>query len=294
MTVVAASGELTGDLPVGARVALENEGVFGISSGVRAPIVVGGRTWGTVIAGWKHDRPIAGDVESRVAQFTALVATAIANADTHAQLTASRARVVATADETRRRIERDLHDGAQQRLVHALVSLKLARRGMAETPELAADLVDEALEHAELANSELRDLAHGILPGALKSGGLRAAVDALVSRVRLPVSVDVTTERLPRALEATAYFIMAEALTNTAKHADASSAHVSAVVDDGALRLEVRDDGVGGARTDDGTGLVGLRDRAAALGGELTVRSAPGGGTVITARLPIRTAARAG
>jgi signal transduction histidine kinase len=294
MTVVAVTGGLAGGLPLGTSVTLDGEGLNGIRSAVRAPIVVGGRRWGMVIAGWTHAERLADDIESRVGQFTELVATAIANADTYAQLTASRARVVATADETRRRIERDLHDGAQQRLVHTLVSLKLARRGMAETPERAADLVDEALEHAELANSELRDLAHGILPGALKAGGLRPAVEALVSRVRLPVSVDVTPERLPPALEATAYFIIAEALTNTVKHAEASSAQVTVVVDDGVLHLEARDDGVGGASTDDGTGLVGLRDRASALDGELAVRSAPGGGTVVTATLPIPAAAAAG
>jgi signal transduction histidine kinase len=274
-------GHAVGSIAVAAR-------EHGIRSAVGAPIVVGGRLWGIVMAAWQHPEPRADDIESRVGEFTELAATAIANADSRAQLTASRARVVATADETRRRIERDLHDGAQQRLVHALIALKLARRGIAETPELAAELVDEALENAELANSELRDLAHGILPGSLKSGGLRAAVDALASRLRLPVSVDITAERLPPALEATAYFIIAEALTNTVKHADASSAQVTAVVDDGVLRLEARDDGVGGARNDDGSGLVGLRDRAAALDGELVFRSPAGEGTVITATLPIR------
>jgi signal transduction histidine kinase len=222
-----------------------------------------------------------------VAQFTELVATAIANAESRSELAASRARVVATADETRRRIERDLHDGAQQRLVHTVITLKLARRALGDADGPAVELVEEALEHAERATAELRELAHGILPAALSRGGLRAGVETLVSRMRMPVSVDVTAERLPPALEATAYFVVAEALTNTAKHARANGAHVSAFVEDGALQVEVRDDGVGGARSDASSGLLGLRDRAAALNGELHVESPPGGGTVVAVTLPV-------
>jgi signal transduction histidine kinase len=149
------------------------------------------------------------------------------------------------------------------------------------------ELVDEALAHAEGANDELRELAHGILPGALSRGGLRAAIDALVARVRLPVSVDVTAERVPAPLEANAYFIVAEALTNAVRHADATRVQIAGVVDNGALWLEVRDDGVGGARTNGGSGLLGLRDRAAALNGELHVQSPPGEGTVVAAILPV-------
>jgi signal transduction histidine kinase len=138
-----------------------------------------------------------------------------------------------------------------------------------------------------MATNEVRELAHGILPSALHRGGLDAAVDTLVSRVRVPVAVDVTPERLAPSLEATAYFVIAEALTNATKHAGATKASVTAAVADGALHLEVRDDGVGGARVDGSTGLVGLVDRAAALGGELHVRSPPGEGTTITATLPL-------
>jgi signal transduction histidine kinase len=221
-----------------------------------------------------------------MAQFTDLVATAIANAESRSELAASRARVVATADETRRRIERDLHDGAQQRLVHTVITLKLALRALGDADPETVDLVREALDHAERATAELRDLAHGILPAAL-SRGLSAGIETLVTRMRMPVTADVTRERLPPALEATAYFVVAEALTNTAKHAHASTAHVTARVEDGALRVEVRDDGVGGARIDASSGLLGLRDRAAALDGELHVYSPPGGGTVVEARLPI-------
>jgi signal transduction histidine kinase len=166
-------------------------------------------------------------------------------------------------------------------------TLKLGRgvRGAAAGP--VADLLDEALAHAEGANAELRELAHGILPAALSEDGLRAAIGALVARVRLPVAVDVTADRLPAALEANAYFIIAEALTNAVRHAHATSVRIAAVADAGVLRLEIRDDGVGGARTNGSSGLLGLRDRAAALYGDLRVKSPAGEGTVITATLPI-------
>ncbi|MCU1679259.1 MAG: hypothetical protein JWM93_4017 [Frankiales bacterium] len=260
---------------------------LGIRSSVGCPIVVGGRLWGVIAASSKSAEPFAADTESQISEFTALVATAVANAESRAELMASRARVVATADETRRRLQRDLHDGAQQRLIHTVMTLRLASQSLRDGTETAVDLVDEALEHAERAADELRDLAHGILPSALHHGGLRAAINALVSRVRLPVTVEVTSERLPPALEATAYFIVAEALTNTLKHAHADGARITALVIDGVLHVEVRDDGVGGARTDGSSGLLGLHDRAAALDGELHVQSPPGGGTVITAALPI-------
>jgi signal transduction histidine kinase len=260
---------------------------LGIRSSIGCPIVVEGRLWGVIAASSKREVPFPAGTESRIAAFTELVATAVANAESRAELTASRARVVATADETRHRIERDLHDGAQQQLALTVITLKHARQGLRDASGPVVELVDEALEHAERATAELRDLAHGILPGALKRGGLRAAFDMLASRLPLPVTVEVTAERLPPALEATAYFIVAEALTNTLKHAHARSAHVTARVSDGVLQVEVRDDGVGGARTDGSSGLLGLHDRAAALDGELRVQSPPGVGTLIAAALPI-------
>jgi signal transduction histidine kinase len=239
-----------------------------------------------MVASRKRER-LPADIEERMANFTELVGVVIANAESRAELTASRARVVAAGDEARRRIQRDLHDGAQQRLVSTVMTLKLAREELGDATGPVVELIDEALAHAEGANGELRELAHGILPGALSRGGLRPGIAALVSRVRLPVSVDVTAERLPAALEATAYFIFAEALTNTVRHARASSAQITAVVDGGVLRLEVRDDGVGGARSNASSGLLGLRDRAAALNGELRIDSPPGEGTVVAATLPI-------
>jgi signal transduction histidine kinase len=258
----------------------------GNRSAVASPIVVEGRLWGAIVASTRR-KPLPDDTEERMANFSELVATVIANAESRAELTASRARVVAAADEARRRIERDLHDGAQQRLVSTVVTLKLARHELGDATGGAVELIDEALGHAERATSELRQLAHGILPSALTRGGLRSGIDSLVSRTRFPVTVEVTSERLPAALEATAYFIVAEALTNAAKHARASTAWISAVVEGDMLKLEVRDDGIGGVRSDQSSGLLGLRDRAAAVNGELRVDSPPGEGTVVAATLPL-------
>jgi signal transduction histidine kinase len=258
----------------------------GNRSAVASPIVVDGRLWGAMVVSTRR-KPLAPDTERRMANVTELVGMVIANAEHRAELTASRARVVAAGDEARRRIQRDLHDGAQQRLVTTVMTLELARRELGDAPGRAAQLLEEALAHAQDASGELRELAHGILPAALSRGGLLAGVHALVARIPLPVSLDVTAERLPPPLEATGYFIVAEALTNAVKHARASSARVAAVVDRGVLWLEVRDDGVGGARADGSSGLVGLRDRAAALDGELHVESPPGAGTVVSAMLPI-------
>jgi signal transduction histidine kinase len=253
---------------------------------VASPIVVEGHLWGAMVAVTAR-KLLPGDMEERMADFTELVGLVVANAESRAELMASRARVAAAGDEARRRIQRDLHDGAQQRLVSTIVTLKLAREALADSTEPAVGLVIEALAQAKRANDELRELAHGILPPALSRGGLRGGVDALVSRVRMPVAVEVTSERLPAALEAAAYFIVAEALTNAVKHARASSAQITAVVEGGVLWLEVRDDGVGGAATDGGPGLLGLRDRAAALNGQLRVESPPGQGTLVAAWLPI-------
>jgi signal transduction histidine kinase len=258
----------------------------GNRSAVASPIVVDDRLWGTLVAS-SNRRPLPADSEQRMANLTELVGLVIANAESRAELTASRARVLAAADEARRRIQRDLHDGAQQRLVSTVMALKMARQELGDVPAPAGALIDEALANAEGATRELRELSHGILPSALSSGGLRGGVRALIARVDVPVSAEVTAERLPAALEATAYFIVAEALTNTVKHAHAGSAQIAAVVVDGVLRLVVRDDGVGGAQSDGGSGLPGLRDRVGALNGELRIESPPGRGTIVAATLPI-------
>ena len=180
-----------------------------------------------------------------------------------------------------------MHDGAQQCLVQAVIVLKLALRALSTGEANAHELVGEALRYAEQANFELRELAHGILPATLTRGGLRAGIDALVSRVSLPVSVDVPRERLPPRVEATAYFVVSEALSNVTKHAEATGAWITARVDRGELWVEVRDDGVGGARTGHGSGLEGIEDRVSALGGRLELESLPGAGTRVRALLPV-------
>jgi signal transduction histidine kinase len=260
----------------------------GVHSAVGAPIVVAGALWGATITLWRRANAPPRDTEERMVQFAELLGTAIANADSRDQLAASRARLITEADEARRRVVRDLHDGAQQRLVHTIVTLTMAQRALRDGDGSAQSLVGEALQHAEAGNSELRELAHGILPAVLTHRGLAAAGDALVARLNLPVRVHVPDERMPDEIEASAYFVMAEALTNVVKHSRASSAEVTASVQEAMLHLEVRDDGIGGADPN-GTGLVGMRDRVTALGGRLRIGSPVGEGTLVSASIPLRT-----
>jgi PAS domain S-box-containing protein len=258
---------------------------IGVRSAVGAPIMVEGRLWGVTVSQWRREVPPA-DTEERMVQFAELLGMAIANADSRDKLTASRARLLTEADEARRRVVRDLHDGAQQRLVHAIVTLKLAQAAFGEGDGNAEKLVGDALGHAELGIAELRELAHGILPAVLTHDGLRAGVDALVERLDLPVKADLRTARLAAEIEASAYFIVAEALTNVMKHSRASHAEVTASVEDDVLQVDVRDDGVGGADAT-GHGLVGMADRVTALGGQLTIESPADNGTHVRARFPL-------
>jgi PAS domain S-box-containing protein len=203
-----------------------------------------------------------------------------------AEVHASRARILEAADGERRRVVRDLHDGAQQRLVHTVITLKLARGALARGEDEALTILTEALDHAERAMHELRELAHGILPSALTRGGLRSGLDSIASRMPMPVEIDAPVGRLPSAVEATAYFVVAEGLTNVIKHARAGRAEVTAKIEDRTLAVLVRDDGVGGARAD-GSGLVGIADRLAAVNGELRVESPAEGGTLLAAVIPL-------
>jgi PAS domain S-box-containing protein len=256
-------------------------------SAVGAPIVVEGRLWGVMMAAWTQPgRPTAA-TELRIAQFTELVASAIANAESRTQLAASRARVVDAADEERRRVVRDLHDGAQQQIVNAVLTLKLARETIQQGGNGMEALVEAALQHAEKATGDLRELAHGIRPAALTRGGLRDAVEQLVSRLSLPVDVDVSVERLPPTVEANAYFAVSEALTNIVKHSGAGSASISAHLEDDILQIDVRDDGAGGAQPGRGSGLIGLKDRIETLGGSIEVESPIGEGTQLRLEIPV-------
>jgi len=205
---------------------------------------------------------------------------------TEAELRASRARIVTAADDARRRLERDLHDGAQQHLVGLALTLRLARRKVADDSG-AAELLDEAIEDLAVATAELRELARGLHPAVLTEGGLEPALGGLAKRATVPVTIEhAPAERLPATVEITAYFIVAEALTNVARYAEASRAYVRVQRAGDTLVVEVRDDGRGGATLGAGSGLRGLLDRVSALGGSLTVVSPEGEGTVLRAELP--------
>ncbi len=246
---------------------------MGIRSSVAAPIVVEGRLWGALSVGTRRER-FPADTEQRLAGFTELVGTAIANADSRAQLTASRARIVAAADDARRRIERDLHDGTQQRLIALGLTLRLAQSTVpAQLPQLETR-IDRIADELTGAIDELREIARGIHPAILSQGGLAPALRTLARRAAIPVKLHLRTPtRPPDRIEVAAYYVVSEALTNTTRHAHATRANVAVEQDDARLHLSIHDDGVGGADPTAGSGLVGLRDRVQALGGTLDVTS---------------------
>jgi signal transduction histidine kinase len=257
---------------------------MGIISAVASPIVVEGRLWGAMAVHGREALPP--DTEERLEKFTELIATAIANAESRSQLAASRARIVAAADEARRRIERDLHDGAQQRLVTIALGLRAAE---ADAPANLRAPFLEAAEGLTGVLDELREISRGLHPAALAEGGLESALRSLARRSVVPVSLDVRiARRLPEQLEMAAYFIVSEALTNAAKHAKASRVQVEVDDAESILRLAIRDDGVGGADPSQGSGLLGLRDRVEVLGGTLSVVSPAGDGTSLLIDVPIR------
>ena len=256
---------------------------LGVCAAVGVPVIVAGRLWGLMVVE-SRSGPLPAGTETRLAGFTELAATAIANAEAQAALTASRARIVATADATRRRIERNLHDGAQQRLVSLALDLRDAQAAVtgrvAQQLDRIATGLDDVLD-------ELREIARGLHPGILADGGLRPALKNLARRSAVPVHLDIQVDgRLPEPVEIAAYYTVSEALTNTAKHARATSADVKVAEGDGVLYVRVRDDGRGGACFGRGSGLVGLKDRAEALGGHLRLDSQPQTGTTLEITLP--------
>jgi signal transduction histidine kinase len=315
-TVVASLGQPGFDLPVGMRLSLDGRNVpalvmrsrsparmddfadtpsplavclhrLGVRSMIGAPVVVEGRLWGVMTALSTREKAFAAGTESRIADFTDLVATAIANTQARAELTASRARVVTATDQTRRRIERDLHDGTQQRLVSLALDLRTAEASVsAEQPELRAQLTTIANGLAG-ALDDLREISRGIHPAILSEGGLRPALRALARRSAVPVEIDVPVgTRFAQPIEVAAYYVVAEALTNAARHARTSYVRVEVTERDHWLHLSVRDDGVGGADPARGSGLVGLTDRVEALGGTITITSPAGQGTTLEVELP--------
>jgi signal transduction histidine kinase len=260
----------------------------GFRSSVGTPIVVEGRLWGAMTVASSAEEPLPGDTEARLASFTELVATAIANAEGHAELTASRARIVAAADEARRRIERDLHDGAQQRLVSLGLELRMFESTLAPDLDEARLTIGRFAGELHQVLDDLREISRGVHPAILSEGGLGPAMRALARRSAIPVELQaVVDQRLPEPIEVAAYFVASEALANAAKHAGASSIELSLATSNGSLLLSIRDDGVGGADPARGSGLVGLTDRVEALGGTIDIESAPGAGTSLVVTLPL-------
>jgi signal transduction histidine kinase len=257
-------------------------------STVGAPILAEGRVWGVVIAASTGPQRFADNVESRLMGFAELIATAISNAVTRAELTASRVRIVTAADASRRRFERDLHDGAQQRLVTLALQVRTIQAAMpADAGELSGHLDDVIAELTGVLD-DLREIASGLHPAVLAEGGLRPALKTLGRRAALPVRLDIdVNQRLPEPIELAAYYLVAEALTNASKHAHASVVDVQATASDGVLRVTIHDDGHGGADPAGGSGLVGLIDRIEALGGHIALHSPPRAGTTIQVVLPL-------
>jgi signal transduction histidine kinase len=259
----------------------------GIKSVVASPVIVKGDLWGAMTAG-STEGPMPPDTEARLASFTELVATAIANAEGKSELAASRRRIVAASDEARRRIEHNLHDGTQQRLVSLGLAVRLAEANLPPERDDLRDQLSGVATGLVAAVEELQEISRGIHPAILSRGGLGPALQALAHRSVIPVNLDITTDvRVAEPIEVAAYYVASEALANAAKHSQASRIDVSLAQRDQTLLLSVRDDGVGGADTASGSGLVGLTDRVEALGGSIRVRSRPGAGTQITAELPL-------
>jgi signal transduction histidine kinase len=252
-----------------------------------APIVVDGQEWGVALASSSPAQPFPADTEARLMDFAELVAMAIAKAQARSDLTASRARVVTAADDARRRLERDLHDGAQQRLVSLALKARMTEVSLPADQGAIKEQLVEIVKGLGDVSDELRAISRGIHPAILSKGGLGPALRSLACRSAVPVKLDVDVEgRLPDRVEVAAYYVVAEALTNTARHAHAAEVKVSAKAADGQLDLTISDDGAGGADPANGSGLIGLVDRVQAVGGHLSVSSPAGAGTSLAATIP--------
>ena len=260
----------------------------GARSAVGVPVLVDGALWGVMAVGTRETELLPADFESRLAKFTELLATAIANAEGRAELDASRARIVATADATRRRIERDLHDGAQQQLVTLALEVRAAQSSLPKEMSQHQDELSHIAEGLTTALEGLREIALGLHPAILAEGGLGPALKTLGHRSAIPVELEVRTAgRLPESVEVAAYYIVSETLANAAKHSRASQVQVEVEARDRAVCIAVGDDGVGGADPSRGSGLLGLKDRVEAMGGTINLESRQGVGTKLIAELPL-------
>ena len=261
----------------------------GIREGVGAPITVDGRIWGLAVASTTRSKPMPLDSEQRIGDFADLVATAIANAATRAELIASRARIVTAADNARRRFERDLHDGAQQRLVSLCMQIRWAQDTLPPECGVVRDQLSDAVGAVTGVLSDLQEISRGMHPAILSKGGLGPALKSLAHRSSVAAAVDLDIDRrLPESIEVGAYYVVAEALTNVAKHARASTVNVRAEIRDDTLCVVVRDDGAGGADPRSGSGLIGLIDRVEALGGRMQIDSPPAVGTTLHVTIPLQ------
>jgi signal transduction histidine kinase len=260
----------------------------GLRSTVAVPIVVDGRVWGMAALGSLLPEPMPPDTEARMSDFADLVGTAITNAATRAELIASRARIVAAADEGRRRLERDLHDGAQQRLVALGLQTRLAEAAVPPEMQALKQQLCDIVSALTGVSADLQEISRGIHPAILSMGGLGPALKTLARRSAIPVTLDLTIDQRPQdSVEVGAYYVVSEALTNAAKHSRATQVTVSGHTKDHALSLSIRDDGIGGADKGNGSGLVGLADRVEALGGRMRVNSPPGRGTSLEVSIPL-------
>jgi signal transduction histidine kinase len=263
---------------------------LGMRSAVGAPVIVAGQLWGAATVSTSRSELLPPDTEARVGDFADLVATAIANAQAHAELTASRARIVAAGDHARRRIERDLHDGAQQRLVSLGLDLRTVESAVPADLLPVKKRISDLVTAVTGISEDLQELSRGIHPAILSKGGLGPAIKVLARRSAVPVELRVgIDQRLPDPVEVAAYYVVAEALTNAAKHAHASTVEVCVEAGAQILNLSIRDDGIGGADAAKGSGLIGLRDRVEALGGTLSISSHAGIGTALQAMIPFVT-----
>ncbi|MET7403612.1 DUF4118 domain-containing protein [Dactylosporangium sp. NPDC005572] len=264
---------------------------LGIRSSVGVPVVVEGRLWGAALVGSSKAEPIPPEAEDRLADFVELVATAIATAESRTQLTASRARIVAAADDARRRFERDLHDGAQQRLVSLGLELRMAQDSLPGEPKTAEQLLAHTAEGLAGVFEDLREIARGIHPAIVSKGGLGPALKTLARRSAVPVELNLNIDRrLPERVEVAAYYVVSEALANVAKHARASLVRVDVNAEAGILHISAQDDGIGGADLGKGSGLIGLQDRVETFGGRLEIVSPVGKGTTLLVEIPVEDA----
>jgi PAS domain S-box-containing protein len=261
---------------------------LGYRSGLAAPIIVEGHTWGTLLVASSDTEPFDPDAEHRLVDFTELVTLALESAHARTELTASRARIVSAGDAERKRLERNLHDGAQQRLVALSVQLRVAQSRLRSDPDEAETLIADAADKLQLALEELRELAHGLHPPGLTERGLGPTLEALAERAPFPVEITGAEQgRLPEHVEAALYYVAAESVTNAAKHGSPSFATIELGISEDSAWIEVADDGSGGATLGSGSGLQGLADRIATLGGRFTLTSPPGNGTRVRAELPL-------